>query len=135
MNKQEYVAGLRELADFIENAPFPDSWQGAWGEKSWEAHYIYLNTGTKEDFQKFVKALGTFEKTFSEYSSSAVKTLPSGIKITVSTDRQNICKKVVVGTRVIPAKEERTVIEEAEPEREEEIVKWECGSFLGESGE
>lgn len=131
MKKEEYVNGLRELANEVEKLNFPDEWDGWWkAKKSFEAPSLFINTYNKKDFQYFIKALSNFDKKYSDYSATAEKQLACGGVIRISTDRENICKRIVTGTRTIPAKEEYTEIHEAEPEREEEIVKWECNSFL-----
>lgn len=139
MKKFAYVNALRELADFVESKEFPDEWtpEYSWStnQTSWEPPYLLIRTKKKEEFENFCRQLGGFKKDFNDFSSSAIKELLTGAKITISTDRRNVCKRTVVGTRIISAKEERTEIYEAEPEREEEIVKWECESFLGDSNE
>lgn len=48
----------------------------------------------------------------------------------VNALRDNICDKVVIGTRTIPAEPERTVTIAAQPERTEEITEWRCSEVL-----
>ena len=133
MKRAEYIVALRELADYLETHHLPDEKKGWWSAKedTFSSPNLFIRTYSKEDFSDFCRALGGFEKKWDESSTGAEVTLASGVRIHVSTDRQNVCKRIVVGTRTIEAKPERTEVIEAEPERTEEIVEWECPeSFL-----
>jgi hypothetical protein len=127
MNKVEYVAALRELADFVERKPFPDTKTSVWRNEPvalFDAPTLSMHVESAPEFGAICAAIGTFEKDRNEYSTGAIAKLSAGARVSVHTARQNVCKKIVVGTRVVPATEERVI--EAEPEHEEEIVEWEC---------
>lgn len=125
MNKIEYVKALRELADYVEAREFPDQWKGYWGsDDSFEPPYLSIRVNEKKDFGTFCSAMGSYEKERTDYSTGALAKLPGGAIVRVYSSRDVVCKKIVVGKRVIPATQERII--EAEPEREEDIVEWEC---------
>lgn len=127
MKKSDYIAGLRELANYLEVREFPETIKGFWEDQAvFEPFTIFFNARNKEDFGKLCAAFGSFEKERDNYSTAAKVTLSSGFSLKVSTDRSNVCKRIVVGTRTIEAKPERVEVIEAEPERTEEIVEWEC---------
>lgn len=125
MKKIEYVTALRELADFVESKDFPEKWASYFGtETAFDKPTLNFSVQNKNDFGKIAAAMGSFEKLRDSYSTGALKKMPSGAIIHLTASREVVCKKIVVGTRTVPAKPERIL--EAEPEREEEIVEWEC---------
>lgn len=125
MTKTQYVAALRDLADFVEKQEFPESWKGWWNEaETFATPKLEFNVHSKSDFGKICAAMGSFEKERTSYSTGAKKTLPGGAIVSVSANRDVVCKRVVVGTKTVPAEPERII--EARPERTEEIVEWEC---------
>ncbi len=52
MDKKEYVAALRELANFVEERDFPDSWRGWYGEDSFQAPTLLIQSANKSQFGK-----------------------------------------------------------------------------------
>lgn len=126
MKRLEYVAALRELADYVETHEFPDTRKNMWGDKDidvFDAPRLMFYTDDKVRFGEICAVMGSFEKLRSEYSTGAKATLPSGAYVEVSASRSVVCTRRVVGTKTIPAQEERI---EATPEQEVEIVEWEC---------
>ena len=103
------IQGLRDLADFLDahpNVPVPGSEQtlnvfvddratlaAIAREGRWEKHY-YTNWFT------LVAAFGP-------------------ITLHINLDREQVCRKVVTGSRVVPARA-------AEPEHVEEVTEWIC---------
>jgi hypothetical protein len=123
---QEHVSKLREMADFLE----------AHGHKMpgdvWISHYEYVNltattyddgeakideAGTKENIRKFLDAVGDCEKDYSDDQIVIIKKYSDGsVMFKGEVDRNIMCKRVVVGQKVIPAREAQTVDE----------VEWVC---------
>lgn len=125
MNKTEYVAALRELAAFVEGKDFPDRWTGYWGgNDSFPTPTLDFLVITKNDFGALARALGSFTKEASSSYTSVRKQLESGVMVSVSAPREKVCKKIVIGKRKLAAEPE-TIIP-AKPEREEDVVEWEC---------
>lgn len=109
----EAVAGLRELADFIERDPdFADlHWPGPalLCVPSWEK-------GAAARFRDLVRRLGGHRtKSVTErYIETTRQFGPIGIQ--VYTAREVVCERVVVGTETV----------------ESEVVEWECSPILDE---
>lgn len=103
---------LREMADWLEtNAE-------DWGDTVYLSIHSY--TWDKEIFKKKVKMLGRkIEKNFSDQGVTATKYfgIPN-VNVSVQISRDQICEKVVTGTREVP--------EEIIPARTEEIIEWKC---------
>jgi hypothetical protein len=124
MNKNEYVASLRELADFVESREFPDKWEGAYDENNFDSPRLIFWARNKNDFGLIASAMGSFKKESNGDYIGAKKILPAGAYITLDANKNNTCTKKVVGTKIVPFKEAELV--PAVPEHEEEIVEWEC---------
>lgn len=132
MNKQEYVASLRELADFVESREFPDDWSGWYGINSYTAPDIQFSVNSKTDFAKIAKAFGSFKKSGDSASTDCNKELSLGARLALWGKKEAICEKVVVGKRIIPAEPEQII--PATEEHEEEIIEWKCPeSFIAAS--
>lgn len=103
--RTEFIAGLRELADFLEKhraAPLPVG---------------YLNAFPDDDIDlaSIARAIGSAEKDFNGDWLFLNKQF-GPIQYAVSIKRERFCEKRVIGTRIVPAS----------PEHEEEIFAWDC---------
>ena len=127
MERDDYIAGLRQLADLLERNEsliLPYS--------SYSAFNMF--THSKKELQDWAKAFpGTLEKEFSDIDI-ILKGALNGISIKIYGDREGVCERVVVGTREV--KHPATPAYEAKPERIEivEEVEWICGSLLADDG-
>lgn len=130
MKKSEYIKGIRNLADFLESKEFPESWINSYGgEESYPNPYLSLFVYKKEDFSLFSKLIGGFKKSVTDSFLSFEKE-GSSFSMMVHGSRENICERVKIGTKIIPAKEEEII--PAEPEKEEDVYEWKCPeSFIG----
>lgn len=134
MKKMEYVNALRELADYLESRDFPDTRPHWWTRGEREDIYptpsLYVALRDAETFKSFARAMGSFEKQYDTNDMEIVHRFPSGVYVKAYVNREQVCKKKVVGERIIPAEPERTEIIPATEERTEEIVEWECPESL-----
>lgn len=137
MNKQEYIQALRELADFVESKDLPDTWGPAysWSDvQNYPTPEMTFQFHKKEEFGDFASRLGSFDKESSDYNVAIVSKLSSGAKVTAKIAHEQVCKRVVTGTKLVEFRQAYMV--EAVPEHEEEIVEWKCPeSFLALKGE
>ena len=121
----EFVAGLRELADWFEaNPEIPAPCDPDIGHYSME---------TKEDAAKVLRALSPCDKTYSDEMLSIHRKF-GAVTLKFAFWRKEVCVKKVVGKREVP--EVKLPAEPAEPERiipahVEEITEWDCGPLLG----
>lgn len=106
--RQEFIQGLRDLADFLEARPTVPTPNGYLNQ------YVFPSA-----FRESARALGAFDKTPSDDFYGAERRF-GPITLRLFTDRSAVCKRIVKGTRIIPA----------EPERTEEVVEWECSESL-----
>lgn len=122
MNKQEMIDSLEEILTLLKEREFPES---VVFELGWTG--IRAVCAAPEEFAGAARALGTFEK--NPIGNILYLDRKCGaIELSVSIDRAKTCRKIVKGTRVVPAtrREVKTYVTEAQPERVEEVVEWEC---------
>ena len=132
---------LRKMADFIEtrgpklpqygshtftmryyltSSDYVDSGElNEDGSKKWDT--VIDEAKTKANVREFVRALGSCDKKYDGNQLNVIKKFggeDSLIKIVGTSDRSVTCKKVVTGYKTEPAVNL--------PERQVEIVEWEC---------
>ncbi len=112
----EMAAGLRDLADWLD--AHPDE------EVSGNVRLLAYRFDADE-FRATVRALGRGAKESNDEWASVIRSFGPAVAIYAYTAREQVCRKVVVGTRVEP---ERVI-----PAREVEIVEWECQPILAET--
>ena len=118
MTAQEYANGLRAIATWYENhpeipVPVP------------EIQVLHMGEETKDMAVGIARALGHCDK---DYGASIFYLIREfgGIKLKFAFWRSTICTRRVVGTRIEPARP-------ATPEREVEIIEWDCPESLLDS--
>lgn len=89
-----------------------------------------ISVSSFEAKQEQIRAIGPGEKKYDDkFFRYIVK--GDGFKLDFFEYRDKVCVRKVVGTKTIPAKVIPATAAQVIPEREEEIVEWECpGSLL-----
>jgi hypothetical protein len=107
------IQGLRDLADFLEQHPGVPA-----------PTYNTLNVGgeSREDLARIAR-LCPWQKDFGGEYFSLRKIFKGPLTLDVYVSRDQVCRKIVTGTRIVPAVE-------AQPEREEEVTEWVCEDAL-----
>lgn len=120
----ELIARLRELADFLEAHPeLPECYSTPIFDLS-----VY-GEDAKEQLAHFAKVAGRVEKS-ATYRTFYLRKSFGPIRLDMNAMREQVCERVLVGTKVepehfIPAQPETFV-----PAQEVPIYEWRCGSIL-----
>ena len=104
-----FTTSLRALADFLDahpGVPCP----------RYETMNVFLND--REELAA-VARLGTWEKVYNDNWFTLKMQFGEELTLEVNTNRNTVCRKVVVGTRIVAAVE-------AKPEHEEDVTEWVC---------
>jgi len=112
----EFTDGLRELAEWFDAHPEVD-------EPTYKALSIYP-PDDPEVIATVARAMGTARKVWEDQLLYIKKDFGGGVELSAAFSREAICKKVVKGYKMVPAVAEHVV--PAQPERQVEIVEWEC---------
>lgn len=120
-----FVDGLRELARLFETKPeIPlPSWQQ-------DITLFVRDESAKEDLAAVARAIGSADKSYSDDLFELQKSFGGLLRLRVCAYRQQVCERVVIGTKIepaheIPAQEAKTVAA-----REVEVVEWRCTPLL-----
>lgn len=106
--RRDYAQGLRELADFIDAHPDIPCPYG-------EAHNAFVRD--KAQLGMIARAVGgRWDKNGTSQFFYIRREFAGGHSYEVNVSRDQVCRKVVTGTRIEPAV----------PEREVEVVEWVC---------
>jgi len=120
------VSSLRQLADFIEekgeDLPYLNISIGAWEYGDYdEKTYKHIPDSIKGKMAGYARALKPCKKDFSGQSFALTRKFGI-LTLRISASREQVCRKIVTGTRVVPA---YTI-----PERIEEDAEWVCDEPL-----
>jgi hypothetical protein len=112
----QFIAGLRELADFYEShpeVPIP--------KPSYLDFSVY-SLHTKSEAAGIIKLLGTITKEYTDSGLFKVVRYFGPIALKFVFNRDTVCERVVVRKEVVP-------------EHVREIVEWKCAPVLAAEGE
>jgi hypothetical protein len=126
MDARTFAEGLRQIADWYEAHP-----ETALPYDNMGSGYltVYHEPETKERVAEIARALGHAEKDFTSISDRFIlKRSFNGVGLRFVFDRKAVCTARVVGTRTIAAQPAR----EAQPEREVDVIEWDCHAILSE---
>lgn len=116
MERQDFIAGLRELADVYERCP--------WLEVPYQST-MWIFT---QDAPTFVQQISAFGSGAKKYNGDSIEFTPNVLlDLKINCKREQICERKVVGTRNVP---EKIVPAQVIPAHIEEIVEWECRPVL-----
>ncbi len=125
--KDQVIAGLRKIADVLEaNPDLRPPYVGS----------CVMRVNTVSEMREAAKCYGgTFTKRSDDSSYNLTRIIAPNLNILIYADHQDVCTRIVLGTRkvpavTLPAREETTV-----PEHEEEIVQWHCPELVMTGGE
>lgn len=122
-DRDNFILGLRQLADFLGTHPeCPIPWSTT----------LY-KTVEGSEVRKVARALRSFKKEYQGNDFHMTKKFGS-IELSYYTNRENVCRKVTIGTREVPemiiaAKPEQFIPASEEqiiPAHTEEITRWVC---------
>lgn len=123
--RQEFINGLRAVADFYENNPAAhfDGMQLSISMYAWEED-------AKSAIAATAKAMGKCEKEYDENNFTVRKNFSEIVSLGVFAPRAKVCTPVVVGTKVIPEHVVPATAETHVPERVENVIEWRCEPLL-----
>lgn len=128
--RQEFIDGLRAVADFYENHP-----EAHYDEMGLNISMYAFTDDPKAAVVTTAKAMGKCEKEYCEEYFTIRKEFSGAVSLSVFAKRSKVCQAVKVGERVIPEHIVPATTEIVIPERTEDIIKWQCEPLLaGASG-
>jgi hypothetical protein len=125
--RRQFIDGLRAVARFYEDNP--DAW--------YDGIHLTLNMyiwgrETREILARSVRALGSCIKTYDDTNITVSRKFSDQVTLSFFAPRAKVCRRIILGTRILPA---RTVPASAEvhlPATTEQVVAWTCDPLLQE---
>lgn len=115
---QDFIDGLRSLARFLEEHP----------EINANYNTLQVDVFTDKLAEVARSGYGMLAKETRTDWFSLRKSFSQSVWMYWNTSREKVCKRVVTGTKIIPAKPERLL--PAEPEQVVETWEWQCPDSL-----
>jgi hypothetical protein len=123
--RRQFIQGLRAVAQFYEDHP------SAWYDGIHLTLNMYIwGRSAREILARTARAFGRCTKNYDHTNITVSRQFGDQVTLSVFAPRAKVCRPVVVGTRILPA---RTVPASGEvhlPATTEEIVQWRCDPLL-----
>lgn len=130
MNKEQhrrlhFIQGLRAVATFYEENP------NAW----YDGMHLTLNMfvwgrAARKTLAETAKAFGQCNKVYDDTNITVSRQFSEQVTVAVFAPRAKVCRRIVVGARVLPARIVAATEEVCIPEARVDIVEWQCDPLL-----
>jgi hypothetical protein len=122
--RQEFIAGLRAVAKFYEENP----------AVCYDGMHVTLNMyvwgrSARHVLALTARAFGQCDKVYDDHNLTVSRQFSEQVTVAVFAPRAKVCRRVVIGERILPA---RIVPEVRLPAGRVEIVEWLCDPLLPE---
>jgi hypothetical protein len=123
--RRQFIAGLRAVAQFYEGNP--DAW--------YDGIHLTLNMyiwgrEAREILARNVKAFGSCTKIYDDTNITISRKFSEQVTLSVFAPRATICRRVILGTRILAARTLPASGEVHLPATTEQIVVWRCDPLL-----
>lgn len=118
-DKNEVIKSLRELADKLETFDIDVDDARHWFHTDFTIHNC-----SKEQLATIARWMGKAKKNASEHYFSLETEVGEIRVLAYAADRKEVCVAKVVGKRTVPAY--------SAPEREVDVIEWDCTPLLGD---
>jgi len=123
--RRQFIEGLRAVAQFYEE--HPEAWYDGihltlsmylWGRKA------------RETLARTARSFGQCSKHYDDTNVTISKRFSEQVTLSVFASRARVCSRVILGTRILPARTLPASPEIYLPQTTEEIVAWRCDPLL-----
>jgi hypothetical protein len=125
LRRRQFIEGLRAVATFYEQNP------GAWydGMHLTLNMYVWGRTARKALIET-ARLFGRCNKIYDENNITVSRQFSEQVTVAVFASRARVCRRVILGSRILP---ERILLATSEvriPASRVEIVEWQCDPLL-----
>ncbi len=121
--KEEMVKGLRAMADFIEANVEDDN-------LGYSTIDLNIFTKSNEELADLARRFAPVAKRYTDQWFCLVKRFSENVKLEVNRKREEVCTRVVTGTRTVKVPVYAPLEKIGEREEVQEIVEWDCGQSI-----
>jgi len=122
--RREFIRGLHAIADFYEQNPL------AYYDRMHLTISMYV--GGREAhtaMSDMAHAFGQYVKTYEEQTVTIARAFSKQVTLALFAPKEKICRRVVIGEHILPARVIPATNEVHIPARREPVVTWECDPF------
>jgi hypothetical protein len=123
--RRQFIEGLRAIAKFYEETP----------EAYYDGMHITLNMyvwggAARQTLAATARAFGQCNKVFDDSNVTVSRQFSEQVTVAVFAPRTKVCRRLVLGARMLPARIVPATQEVHIPAVRVEIVKWRCDPLL-----
>jgi hypothetical protein len=124
-HRHQFIEGLRAVAQFYEENP------GAWYDGIHLTLNMYIwGRKTREILARTVRSFGQCTKLYDDAYITVSRKFGDQVTLSVFASRAQVCRRVILGSRILPARTLPASGEVHLPATTEEIVAWRCDPLL-----
>ena len=123
--RRQFIDGLRAVAQFYEENP------AAW----YDGMHLTLNMyvwgrAARKTLAETARAFGQCNKVYDDTNITVSRQFSEQVTVAVFAPRARVCRRVVLGDRILPARIVPATKEVRIPASRVEIVEWQCDPLL-----
>jgi hypothetical protein len=125
LRRRQFIEGLRAVATFYEENP------GAWydGMHLTLNMYVWGRTARKALIET-ARLFGHCNKIYDENNITVSRQFSEQVTVAVFAARARVCRRVILGSRILPERILPATSEVRIPASRVEIVEWQCDPLL-----
>jgi len=125
LRRRQFIEGLRAVATFYEQNP------GAWydGMHLTLNMYVWGRTARKALIET-ARLFGRCNKIYDENNITVSRQFSEQVTVAVFAARARVCRRVILGSRILPERILPATSEVRIPASRVEIVEWQCDPLL-----
>ena len=125
LRRRQFIEGLRAVATFYEQNP------GAWydGMHLTLNMYVWGRTARKALIET-ARLFGHCNKIYDENNITVSRQFSEQVTVAVFAARARVCRRVILGSRILPERIVPATSEVRIPASRVEIVEWQCDPLL-----
>jgi hypothetical protein len=125
LRRRQFIEGLRAVAKFYEENP------GAW----YDGMHLTLNMyvwgrAARKALIETARLFGHCNKIYDENNFTVSRQFSEQVTIAVFAARARVCRRVILGSRILPERIVPATREVRIPASRVEIVEWQCDPLL-----
>jgi len=123
--RRQFIEGLRAVAQFYEENP------GAW----YDGMHLTLNMyvwgrAARKILTETARAFGRCNKVYDDNNITVSRQFSEQVTVAVFAAKARVCRRVILGARILPARVVPATGEVHIPASRVEIVEWQCDPLL-----
>jgi hypothetical protein len=123
--RREFILGLRAVADFYQQNP------AAYYDQMHLRLSMYVGgRQARPAMAAMARAFGHCQKTYEERHVTISRSFSEQVTLALFAPREKICRRVLIGEHIFPARIIPATKEVHIPARREPLVTWKCDPFL-----